>query len=183
MGKFVNYKKRSIALPPGCKDLVDVLWKASHHKSSDPIAARWVPVPKPERIATNGQDHIPRFMTRVLESTTKFTSLSIELPGKDVAIGVYRHSEARTLHLTLVVSRDTEMERATRDCFSGHHIAPTADYLPLPLTPTSVCTLQYPLPQDATAAANLIGSFLRTVCGLPAEAGIDFTFDNHEETA
>ena len=25
MGDFVNYKKRSVSLPPGCKDLIDVL--------------------------------------------------------------------------------------------------------------------------------------------------------------
>ena len=25
MGNFVNYKKRSFSLPPGCKDLMDVL--------------------------------------------------------------------------------------------------------------------------------------------------------------
>jgi hypothetical protein len=25
MGDFVNYKKRSASLPPGCKDLIDVL--------------------------------------------------------------------------------------------------------------------------------------------------------------
>src|SRR5437773_4103400 len=97
MGEFVNYKKRSVELPPGCKDLMDVLLKTSTRKTSLPITTRWVPVPKPERIAAHGLDHIPRFMTRVLKSTAMFTSLSIELPGRETGIGVSRHSEPGTL--------------------------------------------------------------------------------------
>lgn len=183
MEGFVNYKKRSIALPPGCKDLVDVLREGSHPISSAPSAGRWVPVPKTECFATNGQAHIPRFMATVLESTTKFTSLRIELPGHDVAIGVCRHRDERSLALVLFVPRNTGREQATRDFFLKHHIAPTADYLPRPQTSTSVRILQYPLPQDATSAADLISNFLQTVHYLAAGAGIDFTFDSHEGTA
>lgn len=183
MGKFVNYKKRSVELPPGCKDLMDVLLKVSKSKTSQPVTTQWVPIPKPEQIATHGLDHILRFMTRVLESTAKFTSLNIELPGREAAISVYRHSEQGTLDLMLFVYRDTEEERAIRAFFAGHQVVPTVDYLPGPVTSTSLRGLLYPLPQDATEAANLIGDFLRTVHGLAEEAGIDFTFENHEQTA
>ena len=183
MGEFVNYKKRSVELPPGCKDLMDVLLKTSKRKTSLPITTRWVPVPKPERIAAHGLDHIPRFMTRDLKSTAKFTSLSIELPGREIGIGVYRHSEPGTLALMLCVYRDTEEERAIRAFFAGHQVAPTIDYLPHPVTTTSVRGLQYPLPQDALRATILIRDFLRSVYGLANEAGLDFTFDNHDQTA
>jgi hypothetical protein len=183
MGEFVNYQKRGVELPPGCKDLVDVLREVSKSKTSQAITTQWVPVPKPEQIAAHGLDHIVRFMTRVLESTAKFTSLSIELPGREAAISVYRHREPGTLDLMLFVYRDTEEERAIRAFFEGHQVAPTVDYLPPPVTPTSVRGLQYPLPQNATAAANLIRDFLQRVHGLAEEAGIDFTFENHEPIA
>jgi hypothetical protein len=182
MGKLVNYKKRSVELPPGCKDLVDVLRKVSKSKTCRPIKSQWVPVPKPEQIATRGLDHILRFMTRVLESTAKFTSLKIELPDREAAISVLRHSRPGILDLMLFVCRDTEEERAIRAFFAQQQVAATVDYLCRPVTPSSTRGLRYPLPQDATAASSLIGDFLRAVHGLTEEAGIDFTFDNYEQT-
>jgi hypothetical protein len=183
MGIFVNYKKRSVELPPGCKDLLDVIHQRPKRKTHQAMTNKWVPVAKSERISKHGLDHILRFMVLVLESTTKFTSLSIKLPGKDVAISVYRHKEPRTLNLKFFVYRNTEEERAIRAFFAGQRIDHTVDYLCRPITPTSVRGLQYPLPQDAAGAATLIRDFLRAVHGLTEEAGIDFTFEKHEPAA
>lgn len=183
MGKFVNYKKRGVELPPGCKNLVDVLDKGPKRKALSAVGTQWIPLPKPERFATRGLDHLLRFMARVLESRAKFTSLHIALPGSEAGISVFRHSEPGTLDLVLFIQRNTEEERAIRVFFAGHNIKPTVDYLPLPVSPTSVRGLQYPLPQEALAAGNLIRGFLQTVHGLTEEAGIDFTFDDNEQAA
>jgi hypothetical protein len=183
MEEFVNYKKRGIDLPSGCKDLLDVLHKAPKHRPPSAISSRWVPIPKPERIRTHGLDHILRFIVLLLESTAKFTSLKIDFQGMESAMSVYRHREPGTFDLMFFVRRDTEEERAIRAFFVRHQIDHTVDYLVHPIAPNSVRGLQYPLPQDAREAARLIRNFLQTVYGVRDEAGVDYTFDKHEQAA
>ena len=68
MARCVNYEKRGVELPPGCKDLIEVLkgkWKA---KKPGGLAGKWKPVPEPDLFPSGGMGQIERYVTRVLVS-------------------------------------------------------------------------------------------------------------------
>src|SRR5216117_2276803 len=72
MGEFVNYKKRSVELPPGCKDLMDVLLKTSKRKTTGVVFQRKCVAISPKTVATDRSQ---------LRSTQKlFPPTQTELP-------------------------------------------------------------------------------------------------------
>jgi hypothetical protein len=183
MTEFFDYKKRGVELPPGCKDLMDVLHRKAEQEAAEAASGHWVPVPKPDRIEERGMDHLERFIAVVLESPAKFTTVDIRVPRRDVAMYVGRHSKPGVLHLMLHVYQNTEEERAVRAFFSERQVAPLIDYGPDRPIANPVRGLQYPLPSNATAAAVLLRDFLQTVYEVTEEDGIDFTLNKHEQSA
>jgi hypothetical protein len=183
MEEFIDYKKRGVELPPGCKDLIDVLHRRAQQEASEAASCHWVPVPKTERIEERGLDHLQQFIAGVLESPAKFTTIDIRVPCRDVAMYVGRHSKPGVLHLMLYVYQNTEEDRAVRTFFSGHQITPLIDYGPGRPTANSMWGLQYALPSNVTAATVLLRAFLQTVYEVTEEDGIDFTLHKHEEPA
>ena len=68
MAQFVNYKKRGITLPAGCKDLIDVLGPSRRQTKAHVATCGFPPLEiKEERFPTAGLAQIGRYMSMLLQ--------------------------------------------------------------------------------------------------------------------
>src|SRR2546426_9384324 len=87
MRQLVNYKKRGVELPKGCKDLIDVLQGPGRAKA--PLAAVGQPVlggGKLERFSTRGLAQIERYVNRLFESRSKVAMVSLMPPDRQTEV-------------------------------------------------------------------------------------------------
>jgi len=68
MKSFVNYQKRSVQLPKGCKDLIEVL-QPQKQTTKEPPKSIWEMMPISDRVQERGLAHIQRYVSRLWEST------------------------------------------------------------------------------------------------------------------
>ena len=158
MNSFVNLQKRSVQLPKGCKDLIDVLRLPSALNTVDRIEVG--------RLADT--DH---YLSQLLQSAGKLKMLLISsLDGQ--AGKVLIHDEGA---LTVTIFVDSVREEAVRSLFVEAGINPTWDYA---MNNERVATrgLIYPLPADAPRAAQLTIDLMRRAYGLADEAEVEFLY-------
>jgi hypothetical protein len=68
MGDLVNYKKRSVSLPPGCKDLMDVLGRQRgrrFHEFAELAKALGVSPKEARKLVTAGVERLKRMLTEL----------------------------------------------------------------------------------------------------------------------
>jgi hypothetical protein len=158
MSEFVNYQKRNIELPLGCKDLIDVL-----------------PPPKEASIPVEGLAHIERYLSRVLQTPTGRRS-------------VWIYSFSIPVHLSLVYAKGllralifftAEREEPIRAFLSKSGILPTQDNMmdSGPFSRFILCSL----PSDVAVAGRFVSELLQCGYGLPEDVLLDFHY--HEEDA
>jgi hypothetical protein len=85
MADFVNYNKRSVTLPPGCKNLIDVL-RSRPDKQFQKFAERLkrARVTHDESVMGKVSD-VPKYVGMVFASRGLVCVLEIGLPGKGLA--------------------------------------------------------------------------------------------------
>ena len=177
MARFVNYQKRGIELPPGCKDLIDVLKGKAKAKAPDTFTGKCEPVPKSDLFPSGGIAQIERYVMRLLVSSAKFAALTVSSLDVQVVAGLYRHPDENAFDLMLFVLRkDKELEQSIREFFRRRGIEHTLDYLCSGVERNYMRGLKYPLPSDSKQVAVLLADLLTTVYGLDAEAGLAFVY-------
>ena len=118
MARFVNYQQRGVQLPPGCKDLIDVLKGKAKAKAFRSFTGEWEPVPKPDLFPSGGVAQIERYVVRILVSAAKFAALTVSSLDRQVGVGLCRHPDENAFDLMLfVLRRDTELAQSIRDFF------------------------------------------------------------------
>ena len=174
MTQLVNYKKRGVELPKGCKDLIDILQGPRRAKA--PLAAVGQPVVggvKFERFSTHGLAQIERYVNRLLESKSKVAGFSIVPSDQQTETCCLFHMEGG-LHLVLFVNEhDTERERTVRALFESLGIQPTLNYV---MIYPKIRLLRYPLPSDAPSVAHIVADLLVKGFGLREDAGLDLFY-------
>ncbi len=181
MRQLVNYKKRGVELPKGCKDLIDVLQGPGRAKA--PLAAVGQPVlggGKLERFSTRGLAQIERYVNRLFESRSKVAMVSLMPPDRQTEVCCVFRMEGG-LHLVLFVNQhDMEREGTVRALFESLGIQPTLDYV---MIYPKIRVLRYPLPGDAPSAARIVADLLVKGFGLREDAGLDFILHGDEAAA
>ena len=170
MSEFVNYHKRGIELPPGCKDLIDVL-PTSRRQRKTYIASGFRPAKmREERFPTAGLAQIGRYVSMLLQWQGELFTLSLTAQDFEFPVTLYRSRSEGTAAVVLV-TKQAQREQAIRAFFEQQGIAAwdlgAAD---------GSRGLAYPLPSDEARAVSLITEMLRSVYGLSDEAGIDFRY-------
>jgi hypothetical protein len=197
MSRFVNYKKRSVTLPVGCKDLIDVLesWRR-RGKNRDPLGDTPcpkfeeihlgdLPVPKLKEVhfPTKGLAEVGRFVAMMLQSRAAFFMLTLTAPKLPFGVTLYRSDSERTAAICFPIGEE-HWEAAIRAFFKRLGFEPLCDRLsqPEPLCwleggePDRRRVLIYPLPFDASPATSLTMELLESVLGLDQEAGLDLAY-------
>jgi len=166
MNPFVNPHKRSVVLPDGCKDLIDVL------RRRDP-ALENMPSPeiRPQRFEGVGLVDVERHVTKVVESPAKMVTLHIKSLDEARAVALVRSATEFSISPSMGIA---SQERDVREFFAGRRIEAIADFLADgPFPPIQI--LAFPMPPAAADAARLTVDLLREVYDFSDESGIEFT--------
>jgi hypothetical protein len=179
-----DYSKRDCSLPPGCKDLIDVL----RLQKRKPTKADLVEIrlhamgkksgmlpPKAEakhdRFSTAGLAQVARYVAMSVESLAEVFLLYIGTLDEQMAVGLRRNKGAITFELvpmrfvSTAVSRHTKIEQTVRAFCDQQGIQTIQD-----------CPGVYSLPINASLVSELIINLLRAVYGLNDDSGLIFYY-------
>jgi hypothetical protein len=157
MSDFVNFGKRSVELPAGCKDLIDVLQKAKRH-----------PVAKLTARSAEGLADVAKHLASLLEPGAKSKNLVITWTEMNF---VHLMNEEGALSAVTVVHEITHREQAVRGVFASAGLAPILDEA---VVDGAVRVLRYTLPGGTSNIEELISNLLRTGYGLPENMKLQF---------
>jgi hypothetical protein len=142
MNQFVDCAKRGVELPPGCKDLIDVLRRAKRDA---------VPIPSTVTIRT-GQSlrGVTKHLSKLLRPGRRPKNLVIAWGNLN-----YTHltNQGQVLTAVAAVHEDTEREQCVRGAFGAVGLAPVSDEA---FAGGAVRVLQYSLSMSASSMETLI---------------------------
>jgi hypothetical protein len=159
MNEFVNFGKRSVVLPAGCKDLIEVLQQSKRH-----------PTPAWSVCPVEGLGDVGKHLHGLLELGAKSKYLAVSWHEMN-----YNHillmNEDGVLSSLMVIHEDNHREQAVRGVFSAAGLGPIRDEA---VAGWSVRVLKYPLPDAVSRIEELISDLLRTGFGLAENARLEF---------
>ena len=116
MSKFVNLKKRGISLPPGCKELIDLLEPARRKKANEFITPRTdVKVTRDDTFIGKLSD-IGKPISAALESKARVSTLTLDSLDDQLSLGINR-METETLSTSVTFTQSPENERKMKAIF------------------------------------------------------------------
>ncbi len=161
MNKFVDFGKRGVELPAGCKDLIDVLRRPEGRP-----AGRFSS--QPGTLAD-----VPKYVSRMLRAEPN--NLAITWEQKNYIHLFYRQGKPTVL---AVIHQDSGREQAVRQVFESAHISPELDETAQGAS--FVRLLGYAMPSRLAMAKDLICELLRSGYGLAQNTRVEFGgWDNH----
>ncbi len=119
MNEFVNFKMRGVTLPPGCKDLIDLLAPTRQRARGKGSSQLFPPLEvQNERFASAGLAQLGRFVGMLLNSPAEGFVISISGKGLKFPVTLYRDNAERVTAIFLFTFGVPESE-AARDFFCG----------------------------------------------------------------
>jgi hypothetical protein len=149
MNKFVDFGKRDVDLPAGCKDLIDVLQRAEQ-RAAPKLATRSV-----WRLAD-----VAAHVDRLTEAGAKAKNLAITWHEMNY---VLLTSEQGVISALTVIHENTQREQTVRGVFQEAGLAPN---FVKTVAGFSVRVLRYSFPAGASNIGSLISELLRKGYGL-----------------
>ena len=138
---------------------------------------RWVDIPAPDSFASDGFAQIEGYVSRLLRSSARFTSVIIATPDHRVAVTLRQRGGVPEIALVFVDwHSEAERARAVRQFFAGRGLSASEDYLAG--NGTTLC-LGYSLPPDVQFITTLTKDVLRQIYQLREQHGLDFTYEEH----
>jgi len=173
MNDFVNPQHRGVNLPPGCKDLMDVL-KVNDAASETPIYALHSKRSKPliERYERNGLQHAEKFVRLLLESRTKWASLTIFHKPR-LTFTLVRFPDSVTA-MFCFSEKEVPLERSVREIFTKFGRVPLADESE---APTKLRVVRYWMPGNVPGILEIAGELLQRAFEVPEDGGLDYIFN------
>lgn len=167
MAEFVNYKKRDFALPPGCKDLIDVLKPSGQQADGYPKFTQ-------ERFPTSGLAQIGRYVSMLIRARREFSMIDVTSYEFQLSVRLYRFRTEPFGAITLV-NENAHREQAIRAFFEQRGIEPDSENtVSCSRASGGISILSYPLPPDASAIISLTTELLRSIYSVSDGAGLDF---------
>lgn len=174
MSQFVNYNKRNITLPPGCKNLIDVLKSQESSGSLTPGL--------PQGIACGGT------VRARLSEMSKYVQMAYQARGPLFSLAVSPADERISFEITLLrdlirsaavlVPVGTGAEAAVRSFFSARKVKlPEQKEITgqfYPQAPVYLIFTLEPMPPDAIALAQLATDLFCEVCALSDSSEVTY---------
>jgi hypothetical protein len=179
MSKFVNYSKRGFTLPPGCKDLIDLLepWRR-RPGGSKAISTTPAPQIREEHFRSAGLSQVERYVSMLVSCSGELFMLMIIIRDDRFPVILYRtqRESAVVLHLS---AEDAHIDQTIRSFLGQLGVEP----LHRLEVPDAFRALIYMLPADTSHITGLVTGLLRGVYGLSDVAGLDFRYYEIETAA
>jgi hypothetical protein len=183
MNEFVNFKKRGVTLPPGCKDLIDLLRPAA--KAT--IASEYRVTTRRKEKVTGMLSDLGKYIRMAFESEGVMFVLGITSPDKRLEVAVLRR-KAEEPWVAVTFPSDPEQERVLREFCTrkGLEIPKDIGTRPSGFSPNLPIQVFYrisPLPAEAAGVSALIEDFFRECGRLSNDAPLEFHIEEASDAA
>jgi len=179
MSKLVNFKKRSISLPLGCKDLIDLLEPAQRQKATELLASG------PDVKATRDDSlidrlyNIGRSIGAALESEARMTVLAVSSLDDQLSLDIHR-MDGETLSTSVTFNQSPENERKMKAIFERLGLqTPRDSGIPGSFLPDQPVQLIYRIGQESVTSAELTklaSTIFQDFCGLEPDSEVRLHF-------
>jgi hypothetical protein len=143
---------------------------------------RWAEIPKPDSCRSDGLARIEGYVSRVLRSSARFTSLIVATPDHQMAISLRQRDGIPEFGLTVEWRSEPERERAIRQFFAERGLSASRDYLGgNGGVPDAIRLLDFCLPSDGQFITTVTKDVLRQVYHLQEQDALDFTYQEDNE--
>jgi hypothetical protein len=186
MSQFVNYNKRSIQLPSGCKDLADLFKPAGLLHLPNSSAPHQDPVVLRDDSFTATLGSIEKCAATFFDSRASGFYLTISSPDEKLSLSVFRmtedimskvtflHDEAREKAMILFLDRHGfEAPRA--------HEMPNYFWISLPDLPVWTIFALSPIPSAAPAFSKIACELFRDFCGMNDQSELRFSLVEYQK--
>jgi len=172
MNEFVSPQHRGVNLPPGCKDLMDVLKAQDALSAETPVYALHSNRRRPliERHETNGLQHAEKFVRQLLESRSKMATLAFFIGRDRIAFSLVRFTNL-TKAVFCFSKEEVLLERSICEVFARFGIIPLSD-ASVPLTQHR--GVAYRVPDGVPGLLEVAGELLRRAFQVSDGAGLGF---------
>jgi hypothetical protein len=167
MSQFIDYKKRSVTLPPGCKDLIDLLRPPRPPKSGAVASREEKPTVTRGESFNGGFSEIRKSVAKVVESKSEVISLLMSTPDEQLTVGVAR--QGNTVEAFVIVPHGEDREKALRAFYQRHGLEVSPDSF-------GHCLYHDTLPLEPEAISDIAIELFREVCGLDEKAEVHFCY-------
>ena len=142
----------------------------------------WVDIPEPDSFASDGFAQIESYVSRLLRSCARFTSVIIATPDQQIAVSLWQRGGVPEFTLSVEWRSEAERERAVRQFFSERGLSTSHDYLAgNGGVPDATRCLGYFLPPDVQFITALTKDVLRQIYQLREQDALDFSYEEHHD--
>jgi hypothetical protein len=180
MSKFVNFNKRSIKLPPGCKDLIDLLNPKIRRKLQGAIAPEQLdelPALTRDESVLGTLAEIENRISMAYETQATIFILAMSPPEGRPVLQVYGR-KGEMLSASLGFPKDAKWEQEVRSFCNRHNLKiPEEPEMPAAFHPDLPWSLVYPIipaSPEAPPLSIIAKDFFRELCGLENRSQMKF---------
>jgi hypothetical protein len=156
------------------------MWVVTVDEKGKEKDGHWVGIPEPDSFTSDGFAQIEGYVSRLLQSSARFTSVIVATPDKLAAVGLWQRSGVPEFTLLVQWRSDADRERAIRQFFAGRGLSTSHDYLAgNGGVPDATRCLGYFLPPDVQFISTLTKDVLRQIYHLREQDALDFSFKEH----
>ena len=175
MSEFVNYNKRDVSLPPGCKDLMDVLRRREIPGLAE-MTAYVERAVKRGGMEVGNIERTPKHIAKFFATHAFLVTLRIALLGEQLSVEFVRVKGEPSGSVVFPV--ESGYDDSVRRFFANNHLNVT--------TPSGVSKFFYPelpvlsnydispFPKEPSQAAELTIGLFRDVCGVKDDDRVDY---------
>jgi hypothetical protein len=174
MSDFVNYNKRSIDLPPGCKDLIDVL---------RPKMSKAAAIPAPGATMSDDETGTILSISEYIETFLKNpqTLLMIYKPDEKVSFGITRWADD-PISACVEFAENPLRDEHVREFFARHGLeAPVRTATPPEFVLQAPGWVTFPIrlfPSDTRRLIEIATAFFCELCDATEETPLHFRYFN-----
>jgi hypothetical protein len=144
--------------------------------------AKWVDIPEPDHFASDGFAQIESYVSWLLRSSARYTSLIIATPDQQIAVSLGQRGGVPHFSISVEWRSEPDRETTIRQFFDERGLATYHDYLAgNGGVPDATRCLDYYLPPDVQFITTLTKDVLRQIYQLQEQDALDFSFEEHHD--
>ena len=158
------------------------MWVVTVDDKGNEKDGHWVDIPEPDSFASDGFAQIESYVSRLLRSSARFTSVIIATPDQLTAVSLWQRAGVLEFTLSVEWRSEAERESAIRQFFAERGLSTSHDYLAgNGDVPDATRCLGYFLPSDVQFITTLTKDALRQIYQLREQDALDFSFEEHHD--
>ena len=158
------------------------MWVVTVDENGNKKDGHWVDIPKPDRFASDGFAQVESYVSRLLQSSARYTSLIIATPDEQIAVCLGQRGGVSHFSIFIDWRSEPDREKAIRQFFSERRLVTSRDYLAgNGDVPDATRCLDYCLPPDVQFITTLTKDLLREIYQLREHDALDFTYEEHSD--